>query len=634
MSDRLVDLGIGGPGTFDERGLLGVAFHPDFANNGLLYTYTSEPADSEADFSTMPEGVAADHQTVITEWTVSDPTNPNATVDSNSDRVIMRIDQPQFNHNAGALNFGPDGFLYIALGDGGGRDDQGVGHSEGGNGQDPTNVLGSLLRIDPLGDNSDNGEYGIPEDNPFVDYEEIPDETFAFGFRNPFRFSFDRETGDLVLGDVGQDDLEEINIVEAGGNFGWSLKEGTFFFNANGEEPGFVTDVDPGVPEDLIDPVLQYDHDEGLSAIGGFVYRGENNPELTGQFVFGDYSKGFSNPQGRLLLGNLSTGEIEDITPEDFPFFILGFAEDNDGEVYVLANETGVPFEDTGVIFQLKTLGINGTAGKDKLTGTANDDRINGKDGNDILRGLAGDDTLKGGRGKDQLNGGKGADLLRGGAGNDILRGGAGNDKLIGDRGNDILNGGRGTDTLIGGKGADILIGGKNNDILTGNSGTDQFVFNSLREGVEEITDFRSGVDKIVFSADRFGGGLTLRKHILKSQFKLGRVATRASHRFIYNQNNGRLFFDEDGTGPIGKIHIATLNIQHRYIAKIFHWIENDIVKFSASIYEIFCQGNCLYHFLGSNINNTDSIINIVNHPKLFFVRICPRMENSLVHFY
>ena len=358
LSPRLVDLGIGGAGSFDERGLLGVAFHPDFSSNGLFYTYTSEPANSEADFSTMPEGVAPNHQSVITEWTVSEPTNLAPIVDADSSRVLMRIDQPQFNHNAGALNFGPDEFLYIALGDGGGRDDEGIGHSPQGNGQDLTNILGSLLRIDPLGNNSANGQYGIPEDNPFVAQVEIPDETFAYGFRNPFRFSFDRETGDLILGDVGQDDIEEINLVEAGQNFGWSLKEGTFFFDPNGEEPGFVSNVDRGLELDLIDPILQYDHDEGISAISGFVYRGEENQELTGQLIFGDYSQGFSNPQGRLFLGDLSTGTIEDITPDDFPFFVLGFAEDNNGEIYVLANQTGVPFDDTGAIFQIETIEV------------------------------------------------------------------------------------------------------------------------------------------------------------------------------------------------------------------------------------------------------------------------------------
>lgn len=136
VSGRLVALGIAGPGTFDERGLLGVAFHPDYASNGRLYTYTSEPVDGSADFSTIPPGTDANHQSVITEWQVPDPMNPASVVDPTSARELLRIDEPQFNHNAGAVNFGPDGMLYISLGDGGGRDDQGTGHGDIGNGQD------------------------------------------------------------------------------------------------------------------------------------------------------------------------------------------------------------------------------------------------------------------------------------------------------------------------------------------------------------------------------------------------------------------------------------------------------------------------------------------------------------------
>nr|NIR37106.1 PQQ-dependent sugar dehydrogenase [Actinomycetota bacterium]NIS31537.1 PQQ-dependent sugar dehydrogenase [Actinomycetota bacterium]NIU19432.1 PQQ-dependent sugar dehydrogenase [Actinomycetota bacterium]NIU66648.1 PQQ-dependent sugar dehydrogenase [Actinomycetota bacterium]NIV55923.1 CHRD domain-containing protein [Actinomycetota bacterium] len=128
VSDRLVALGVGGPNTFDERGLLGLAFHPDYASNGLLYTYTSEPVDGSADFSTMPSGTTPNHQSVISEWQVPAPGHPAAVVDPSTRREILRIDEPQFNHDAGALVFGPDGFLYVALGDGGAADDQGVGH--------------------------------------------------------------------------------------------------------------------------------------------------------------------------------------------------------------------------------------------------------------------------------------------------------------------------------------------------------------------------------------------------------------------------------------------------------------------------------------------------------------------------
>jgi glucose/arabinose dehydrogenase len=157
VSDRLVALGAFGPGTFDERGLLGVAFHPDYAMNGLLYTYTSEPVSAPADFSTMPVGTEPNHQSVILEWQVPNPGDPAAVVDPTSARELLRIDQPQFNHDGGGMDFGADGMLYISLGDGGGRDDQGVGHGEIGNGQDLSTILGSIIRIDPLGNNSANG---------------------------------------------------------------------------------------------------------------------------------------------------------------------------------------------------------------------------------------------------------------------------------------------------------------------------------------------------------------------------------------------------------------------------------------------------------------------------------------------
>ncbi|MFW6074903.1 MAG: PQQ-dependent sugar dehydrogenase, partial [Chloroflexota bacterium] len=245
VGDRLVDLGIGGPGTYDERGLLGFAFHPDFISNGLLYTYTSEPVAGPADFSTMPAGVSPNHQSVITEWQVPEPSNPDSVVDPDSSREVLRIDQPQFNHNGGTVIFGPDDMLFVALGDGGGADDQGTGHVSGGNAQDPGNILGSILRIDPLGTNSVNGEYGIPSDNPFVGDPDALDETYAYGFRNPYRMSFDLETGDLYAGDVGQNDIEEVDVVTAGGNFGWRLKEGSFCFDPNGDGPGFVFDADP-----------------------------------------------------------------------------------------------------------------------------------------------------------------------------------------------------------------------------------------------------------------------------------------------------------------------------------------------------------------------------------------------------
>ncbi len=355
VGSRLVPLGIGGPGTFDERGLLGLAFHPEYVQNGRLYTYTSEPVSGPADF-TVPAQLPFDHQSVVTEWQVPAPADPDAVVDLGSARELLRIDEPQFNHNAGALAFGPDGYLYISVGDGGNRDDVGNGHSPGGNGQDTGNVLGSVLRIDVDGSNAMNGAYGIPPENPLIGAEGV-DEIFAWGLRNPFRISFDTLDGTLYIADVGQGDIEEINRGAIGANYGWPRLEGSFFFVGNGSE-SFVTAVDPGVPAGLVDPIAQYDHDEGIAIVGGFVARGDAAPALRGRYVFGDFGS-FGGAAGRVF----ALDESDTIAELDLGGLlaersVLGFGQDAAGDVYVLANETGTPFADpggspTGVVLRL-----------------------------------------------------------------------------------------------------------------------------------------------------------------------------------------------------------------------------------------------------------------------------------------
>ncbi len=357
LADVLVPLGVFGNDSFDERGLLGFAFHPQFAENGLLYTYTSEPSGENSDFSTIPAGSSPNHRSVVREWRVN-PTNFPAVVEQ--ERIILTVDQPQFNHNAGALNFGPDNLLYIAFGDGGGADDRDgqmfignpiIGHGTDGNGQNLSNPLGSLLRIDPTGSNSSNGKYGIPSDNPFASTSSALPETFAYGFRNPFRFSFDSQTGALILADVGQNDIEEVNLVQSGGNYGWRLKEGSFRFEPNGNEAGFVTDG--SIEGNFIDPVVQYDHDEGTAIVGGFVYRGNAIPALQGKYLFGDVAK-TSNGDGRLFYSD--GGEILELNlaDRDQPgFWVLGFGQDGDGELYALGNTTGIPFGTTGAVYKL-----------------------------------------------------------------------------------------------------------------------------------------------------------------------------------------------------------------------------------------------------------------------------------------
>lgn len=244
----------------NEEGLLGLAFHPDFKNNGYFFVnYTA----------------SSPNRTVISRFQVSG-SNPNQ-ADAGSELVLLEIEQPFGNHNGGQVVFGPDGFLYTGMGDGGsGGDPQN-------NSQNLTTLLGAILRIDV--DNPGNElNYSIPTDNPFVNNTEgYREEIFAYGLRNPWRFSFDAENGDLWTGDVGQNRLEKINIIENGGNYGWRIMEGTQCFNpANDcEKSG------------LILPVFEYGRSAGdVSITGGYIYRGENIPQLQGRYIYGDFASG------------------------------------------------------------------------------------------------------------------------------------------------------------------------------------------------------------------------------------------------------------------------------------------------------------------------------------------------------
>ncbi len=348
---------------FDERGLLGFALHPDFPADPRVFTYTSEPDSANEDFA-LPAAGTVDHESVVAEWQL-DGLDADV-VDVATRRELMRIEQPQFNHDAGMVGFGPDGYLYIALGDGGSSDDQAPGHVAGGNGQDNSSVLGSILRIDvdasanPL---SANGEYRIPADNPFVSDGSVPDEKYAYGLRNPFRFSWN-SGGDFIVPDVGQREIEEINIVEAGDNLGWRLKEGTFFF-----DPGPVAEANDGLltslplgplPFDIKDPVAQYDHSEGLAIIAGFEYRGSDVAALAGLYVTGDFSTSFGTPAGRLFTADLGTGTFEELLPGSpgapLGKFLKGFGEDEEGEVYVCTTTELAPVGSTGEVFRITAL--------------------------------------------------------------------------------------------------------------------------------------------------------------------------------------------------------------------------------------------------------------------------------------
>ncbi len=300
LPDAFLDLTARVGSSGNEQGLLGIALHPQFASNGFFYLdYTDLNGDTVvARFYAPPGALQAD---------------------AASERALLNTDQPFANHNGGSLAFGPDGYLYIGMGDGGsGGDPQG-------NGQKLSTLLGKILRIDV-----DSGEpYAIPPDNPFANGESGRAEIWAYGLRNPWRFSFDRATGDLYIADVGQNAWEEVDYLPAGApggaNFGWNIREGANPFR--GEAPAGVQ---------LIEPVAQYPHPEGCSVTGGFVYRGAALPALNGIYLYGDYCNGriwglLRAPDGgwqnRLLF---ETGTN-----------LSSFGQDASGELYLLDQRSG-----------------------------------------------------------------------------------------------------------------------------------------------------------------------------------------------------------------------------------------------------------------------------------------------------
>ena len=391
----VIPLGVCGPNTFDERGLLGLAFHPNYATNGKFYTYTSEP---DTGVATIPKAVAfvADHQNVVSEWINANPGDPTAPA-IGARRELLRVDWPQFNHDGGDLLFGPDGKLYITMGDGGGADDADgqafilalpkfpqapdcslqapiTGHQGDGNAQKLNTALGKVLRIDVNPPFTAGKEYAIPADNPFVNTAGAVKEIWAYGFRNPYRGGFQLKQGTFFLGDVGQNDIEEVDVVARGGNYGWNCKEGTLFFHINGTAEGFASpNRDLTRPacnpaqQTFIDPVAQYDtHHEGHSVIGGYVYDGHAIPHLRGKYVFGDFSLLFKFPSGphdygrvfSMNAGGSSQGlrkisEVLILPGGSLSLSVLGIGQDAAGEIYVMGNVNGVPFGNNGVVVRL-----------------------------------------------------------------------------------------------------------------------------------------------------------------------------------------------------------------------------------------------------------------------------------------
>jgi glucose/arabinose dehydrogenase len=286
-----------------EEGLLGLAFDPNYQENGYFYVYYS---------ATNPR------RSVLSRFS-SNRDNP-VTADPQSEVIVMEIAQPFSNHNGGQITFGPDGYLYIGLGDGGGGGDPQR------NGQNLGALLGKILRIDVRGI-SETESYKIPADNPFLNTADARPEIWALGLRNPWRFSFDNETGLLWAGDVGQNRWEEINIISKGANYGWNIMEGFHCYSpANGcDQTGLTL------------PLVEYEHSEGCSVTGGYVYRGDKILSLQGYYIYGDYCSG--NIWALSYDGNTVTQNVLLVESE---LNITSFGQDPAGNLYILSQEGGI----------------------------------------------------------------------------------------------------------------------------------------------------------------------------------------------------------------------------------------------------------------------------------------------------
>ena len=420
VSDRIVELGrfwgdyADQQQEYDERGLLGIAFHPDYQNNRKFYLHYSAPPDG------VDQSLPADnwdHWEILSEFQA---TQDGSQGQPDSERRLLEIPSPQYNHDAGPFGFGPDGYLYFPMGDGGGANDNMYGHVEdwyqrngGGNGQDVTdNLMGSVLRINP--DQPQGGKpYSVPQDNPFVGTEGLS-EIYAYGFRNPFGFSIDSD-GNMFVADAGQNLYEEADLVEKGGNYGWNVKEGTHCFSTeNPSDPTAIIDCPETEPQQapydgspLLDPIVEFPHQYqgqsvGITIVGGHRYEQSTVAEIQGKYVYGVWTTDPTRqePQGRVLTaeppadfggGGTETGtptETDTATetatetstegegssaadiPRDqlwnmrelvfanapdgnLPFFVRMFGQGADGEIYVLVSERGIPQGSTGAVLKL-----------------------------------------------------------------------------------------------------------------------------------------------------------------------------------------------------------------------------------------------------------------------------------------
>jgi len=289
----------------NEEGFLGLAFHPKYRDNGqffVFYTNKNKP-----------------HQNVIARYRVS-KADPNK-ADPASEEILLVLDKPFWNHDGGTIAFGPDGYLYIAIGDGG------LANDPQKNGQKLSTLLGKILRIDVDKPGKDR-PYSVPADNPFVDNKDARPEIWAYGLRNVWRLAFDPKTGALWAGDVGQDRWEEIDLIVKGGNYGWSIREGKHpFIKKNATEPEVAE-----APKNAIDPIFDYDHELGKSITGGVVYRGKNIPELDGAYLYADYVSGKLWALWYDADKKIVTANREIPLPKSIP--VMSFGEDEKGEVY------------------------------------------------------------------------------------------------------------------------------------------------------------------------------------------------------------------------------------------------------------------------------------------------------------
>jgi len=370
--------------TVGEGGLLGLAFDPSYRQTGRFYVELTNPSDD----------------TQILRYQRSLDSALRA--DAGSATLIVEVDQPtgRTNHKAGWLGFGPDGYLYATLGDGGGSGDP------DGNAQNGGSLLGKILRLDVSADDFPEDvmrNYAIPDSNPFKGASGVAPEIWALGLRNPFRASFDRDLGVFYIGDVGQDAFEEIDVGQPGANYGWNVFEGPAGFRGGALGPGTLTY-----------PIHSYGHNVGHTVIGGYVYRGSDSDGLQGEYFFADFAdrKIFTlKQQGTEWV---ATDRTSQITLEAGTISTpTSFGEDGRGNLYLI--------DLNGSLFKLTPNAVS-------------------SDGGDLINALAGNDIV---------HGGKGSDTIRGGDGNDIVMGGAGSDRLEGGAGDDLVDGGQGVDTAI-----------------------------------------------------------------------------------------------------------------------------------------------------------------------------------------